>query len=540
MVEVVDDFYVRKFAATAAGTPAFDRVEALRLARRAVGDPQARLEPAGATRRRGGRADAFATAVRGEVERRKRARGLHDLRRPGHPPARRAGRPRPRRRRARLRSRYRVVLVDEFQDTDPVQWGILRHFAGHVHAGADRRPEAGDLRLPGRGRRHLPRRPSGRPTPTPRSPATGAATPGCCARWTRCSAAPRWATRGSSCGEVESAHPVPRLAGAPVDAPLRLRVLARDGLACSGRGLVLTPEARDARSPATSPADVAALLASGATVDGAPAAARRRRGAGAHERPGHGRSATRSPPSACPPWSSGTASVFATPAAPGVADAAAGAGAAAADPGPRRGADLLPRPDRRGAVRGGGDDAADALLDELGATLRRWAAVLHGKRGRRAARGGHHRHRPARAAARRRGRRAAAHRPPAHRAGAARRRRRTRTSGPAALVEWLRHRIDEAAADVGLERSRRLDSDAAAVQVITVHRSKGLEFPVVYVPFGWDRYVPREPDVPLLHDDGGRAGARRRRAGRAALVRALRAATRPRRRARTCGCCTSR
>ena len=73
--------------------------------------------------------------------------------------------------------------------------------------------------------------------------------------------------------------------------------------------------------------------------------------------------------------------------------------------------------------------------------------------------------------------------------------------GPAALVEWLRHRIDEAAADVGLERSRRLDSDAAAVQVITVHRSKGLEFPVVYVPFGWDRYVPREPDVPLLHDD---------------------------------------
>ncbi len=34
--------------------------------------------------------------------------------------------------RERLRSRYRVVLVDEFQDTDPVQWTILREaFHGH-------------------------------------------------------------------------------------------------------------------------------------------------------------------------------------------------------------------------------------------------------------------------------------------------------------------------------------------------------------------------------------------------------------------------
>ena len=33
----------------------------------------------------------------------------------------------------RLRARYRVVLVDEFQDTDPVQWSILRRtFHGHT------------------------------------------------------------------------------------------------------------------------------------------------------------------------------------------------------------------------------------------------------------------------------------------------------------------------------------------------------------------------------------------------------------------------
>ena len=50
------------------------------------------------------------------------------------------------------------------------------------------------------------------------------------------------------------------------------------------------------------------------------------------------------------------------------------------------------------------------------------------------------------------------------------------------------------------------------MQIITIHRSKGLEFPIVYVPFGWDRNV-RDPDVPLLHvgadrvrDVGGESG----------------------------------
>jgi len=130
--EVVDDFYVRKYGDRAGGPPPFERATALELARAAVYDGQARLEPSAAepgsvaaTRYR------FTAAVRAEVERRKRERRvftyddmltrLDDALRRSPEAA------------ARLRARYRVVLVDEFQDTDPVQWSILRRaFHGHT------------------------------------------------------------------------------------------------------------------------------------------------------------------------------------------------------------------------------------------------------------------------------------------------------------------------------------------------------------------------------------------------------------------------
>ncbi|MEX0835843.1 MAG: UvrD-helicase domain-containing protein, partial [Nitriliruptor sp.] len=59
--------------------------------------------------------------------------------------------------------------------------------------------------------------------------------------------------------------------------------------------------------------------------------------------------------------------------------------------------------------------------------------------------------------------------------------------GVSSLRAWLEH----ARAEVGdtptppEEQARRLESDAAAVQILTVHRSKGLEYPVVLVPFHW-------------------------------------------------------
>ena len=48
---------------------------------------------------------------------------------------------------------------------------------------------------------------------------------------------------------------------------------------------------------------------------------------------------------------------------------------------------------------------------------------------------------------------------------------------------------------------RRLESDADAVQVLTIHRSKGLEFAVVYCPFLWNPYWHGNGDQPAIYHD---------------------------------------
>ncbi|MCZ2265122.1 UvrD-helicase domain-containing protein, partial [Isoptericola sp. QY 916] len=133
--EVSDDLYVRRFSDEA--HPALTPSMAADLGRAAVSDHQAVVEPAepggGAPSSPGALRRAVAQETRDETLRRKRAQHLLDyddllvmlrdaLADPVHGPVAAE----------RVRSRFRVVMVDEFQDTDPVQWEILRTaFHGH-------------------------------------------------------------------------------------------------------------------------------------------------------------------------------------------------------------------------------------------------------------------------------------------------------------------------------------------------------------------------------------------------------------------------
>jgi exodeoxyribonuclease V beta subunit len=133
--EVTTDLYLRRYAAS--GSPPMSYEDALEIANQAVDAVHARLVPSGlATDDPSGSGErvAFATAVRREVDRRKRASKLFTyddmltrlrdaLADPEHGAAAAE----------RLRQRYRIVMVDEFQDTDPIQWEIL-YRAFHRHS----------------------------------------------------------------------------------------------------------------------------------------------------------------------------------------------------------------------------------------------------------------------------------------------------------------------------------------------------------------------------------------------------------------------
>lgn len=79
----------------------------------------------------------------------------------------------------------------------------------------------------------------------------------------------------------------------------------------------------------------------------------------------------------------------------------------------------------------------------------------------------------------------------------------TERIGLAAVTDWLAESIAQAHRTGEDDQSRRLETDAKAVQVLTVHRAKGLEFGIVALPEAWDTWVPDdEGQVLRLHEPG--------------------------------------
>ncbi len=507
--EVVDDLYIRRFWARPDGLR-FPRSEALDIGREVLQHPAAVIVPprsddrdAAAIRRR------LADAVAGEIDRRKRAaqvltyddvliRLRDTLVHPDRGPAACA----------RLQARFSVVLVDEFQDTDPVQWEIMQRAFG---SGTSTLVLIGDPKQAIYAFRGADVYAYLQAAEQAGSEATLAinwrSDGGLIEAYDALFAGSQLGHAGIAYRTVRAAraNETPRLIGAPSGAALRLRVLNReDGLAArTARGYASVPGARSliARDLA---ADVVALLSSGAEI-----VERRQDGSETGRegiRPGHVAVLVRANNHAAivrdalhefgvPAVVAGAGSVFATEPAtewlrllealerPTARDRAASVALTA----------FVGWEPTRVAT------ASDEEWEELHWSLHRWAAILR-QRGVAALLENvtFRRRVPERVLARPTGERYLTDL--RHVGQLLHAAVESDGLGSTALTVWLRRRISEAEQDAGDEdRSRRLESDAEAVQVLTVHRSKGLEFPVVYCPFMWDGYS-REDAVPVFHD----------------------------------------
>ena len=72
-------------------------------------------------------------------------------------------------------------------------------------------------------------------------------------------------------------------------------------------------------------------------------------------------------------------------------------------------------------------------------------------------------------------------------------------AGPDGLLGWFSRAIRES--EVFDEALLRLESDAERVKIVTIHTSKGLEYPLVFCPFLWDGNLwKKEETAALFHD----------------------------------------
>ncbi|WP_107773098.1 UvrD-helicase domain-containing protein [Nocardioides sediminis] len=493
--EVVDDLYLARFADQQA--PPWSRDVALRIAREVVGDPRAVVEPSQALDEAPDSEAAarvrFALDVLAEVEVRKRRLGvlsyddllvqLADALADDDAPAR-----------ARMRHRWKVVLIDEFQDTDPVQWQVFdRAFTGAATMVLIGDPKQAIYAF------------RGGDIVTYLQAAASAGTIQTLGVNYRSDEALldrlQVLLRAAELGDprivvhpVEASHQGSRLEGA--GEPFRLRVVRRTELGAGPHAKVAVGRWRDHVTQDLA-REVKRLLTSDATFDGRPV------------RPGDVAvlAARRSELQAVqealaslgvPAVISSGGTVFHTPAATEWLTLL----------------EAIEQPHRTDRVRAaaltsfvgisaadldaGGDDLTDQLADRVRTLAEVFAArgvaavleatVVDGLTARVLARvGGERTLTDLR-----------------HIGEALHKTTVDERLGIVGLLGWLREQVADEQVEVASERTRRLDSDAEAVQLVTIHGSKGLQYPVVYAPTLWNRYTGNDPDVPLFHDDEGR------------------------------------
>jgi exodeoxyribonuclease V beta subunit len=486
--EVVDDIYLRRFGGLKASPP-FGRAAALALAATAVGDAHASLAPAADPESDGGQRVVFAHEVRREVDRRKRRLGIlsyddllgrlaEALERDDAPA------------RERMRQRWKIVLVDEFQDTDPKQWQVLdRAFSGHATMVLIGDPKqaiyafrGGDVVT------YLAASES----------ATARATLGTNRR-SDAALVERLQVvlRGAALGDprivvrpVTADHAGTRLVGAPSPAPFRIRHVRRAGRRLVKGNVIQVDAARDHIAHDCA-ADIAALLASDATWDGAPIAA------------GHVAVLVGE-------WSQAEL-VRRALTERGVPAVVGGGTRLLTSPAGDEWLCLLEaleQPHRAGRVRAAAltsflgrtlaelDAGGEGLTDQLSDRLRGWGLLLRGRGVAALFEGAEEQGLTSRVLGRVGGERLLTDL--RHVAQTLHETAVRESLGLTGLLEWLRSEREAGSQ----ERVRRLDSDAAAVQITTVHQSKGLQYPVVHLPFASMSYV-RSVEVARYHDDGG-------------------------------------
>ncbi|MHA7649879.1 exodeoxyribonuclease V subunit beta [Mycobacterium sp. ML4] len=492
VTEIVDDLYLAHFGRER-NDPALSYREALRIARAAVANPSTELRPRDPDP--GSHAAAcidFAKDVLAEMERRKRRRGVlgYDdllIRLAGalvaeDSPAR-----------VRMHQRWPIVMVDEFQDTDPVQWQVIdRAFSGQS-----------TLILIGDPKQAIYAFRGGDIVTYLRAARTAGERRTLVRNWRSDSALVerlQAVLRGAELGDpaivvhdVAATHRGHRLTGAPHNDPFRLRVVRRAALGRKATQNLPIDELREhiGRDLA---ADIGGLLASAARFDGRPLQARDV--AVIVESHKDARACHRALTEAgIQAVYTGDSDVFSSEAADDWLSLL----------------EAFDQPHRPGVVRAAATTmffgktahdlaaGADALTDDVADTLREWAdharergvaaifeaAQLSGMADRVLSWYGGERHMTD-----------LAHvtqllQEVAH---------REHYSLPA-LRDWLRGQREERGGST--ERNRRIDSDAAAVQIMTVWVSKGLQYPVVYLPFAFNRNAG-DRDLVLFHDRGAR------------------------------------